>query len=71
MFRWIAPQFNHVSKYSIWVFLGDEAIWKKIWLFTKNFWNFKAIPKNHFDVCSKQTGFEKFKRFSWIGLHEC
>jgi hypothetical protein len=26
--------------------------------------------KNYFDVCSKQT-FEKFQRFSWIGLHEC
>jgi hypothetical protein len=25
-------------------------------VFTKNFWNFKAIPnKNHFDVCLKQT----------------
>jgi len=40
-------------------------------VFMKNFWNFKAIPKNHFDVCSKQTCSEKFKRFSWIGLHEC
>jgi hypothetical protein len=33
-------------------------------VFKKNFWNFKAIPKNHFDVCSKQTCSEKFKRFS-------
>jgi len=41
-------------------------------VFTKNFWNFKAIPnKNHFDVCLKQTCFEKFKRFLWIGLHKC
>jgi hypothetical protein len=24
-------------------------------VFMKNFWNFKAILKNHFDVCSKQT----------------
>jgi hypothetical protein len=40
-------------------------------VFKKNFWNFKAIPKNHFDVCSKQTCSEKFKRFSWMGLHEC
>jgi hypothetical protein len=39
-------------------------------VFMKNFWNFKAIPKNHFDICSKQTYSEKFKRFSWIGLHE-
>jgi hypothetical protein len=39
-------------------------------VFMKKFWNFKAIPKNHFDVCSKQTCSEKFKRFSWIGLHE-
>jgi hypothetical protein len=33
-------------------------------VFTENFWNFKAIPKKHFDVCSKQTCSEKFKRFS-------
>jgi hypothetical protein len=33
-------------------------------VFKKNFWNFKVIPKNHFDVCLKQTCFEKFKRFS-------
>ena len=40
--------------------------------FMENFWNFKAIPnKNHFVVCSKQICSEKFKRFSWIGLHEC
>jgi hypothetical protein len=39
----ISPQFDHVSKCSIWVFLGDKALWKKIWLFfIKNFWNFKA-----------------------------
>jgi hypothetical protein len=37
-------------------------------VFMKNFWNFKVIPKNHFDVYSKQTCFEKFKRFSWIVL---
>jgi len=30
-------------------------------VFMENFWNFKAIPKNHFDVCSKQTCSEKFK----------
>jgi len=36
-------------------------------VFTKNFWNFKAIlNKNHFDVCLKQTCYEKFKQFSWI-----
>jgi len=35
VFWWIAPQFDHVSKCSIWVFLGDEAMWKKIWLFTR------------------------------------
>jgi len=41
-------------------------------VFTKNFWNFKAIPnKNHFDVCLKQTCSKKFKRFLWIGLHKC
>jgi hypothetical protein len=40
-------------------------------VFMKNFWNFKAIPKIHFDVYSKQTCSEKFKRLSWIGLHEC
>jgi len=40
-------------------------------VFTKNFWNFKVIPKNHFDVYSKQTCSEKFKRLSWICLHEC
>jgi hypothetical protein len=34
--------------------------------FMEKFWNFKAILKNHFDVCSKQTCSEKFKRFSWI-----
>jgi hypothetical protein len=39
-------------------------------VFMKNFWNLKAISKNHFDVCSKQNCSEKFKRFSWIGLHE-
>jgi hypothetical protein len=33
-------------------------------VFTKNFWNFKVILKNDFDVCSKQTCSEKFKRFS-------
>jgi len=76
MFWWTAPQFDHVSKCSIWVFLGDEAMWKRIWLFTRscfmeNFWNFKAIPKNHFDVCLKQTCSEKFKLFLWIGLHKC
>ena len=36
VFWWIATQFDHVSKCSIWVFLGDEAMWKKIWLFTSS-----------------------------------
>jgi hypothetical protein len=35
-FGGLPPQFDHVSKCSIWVFLGDEAIWKKIWLFTRS-----------------------------------
>jgi len=50
---------------------GRRSGYLQGFVFTKNFWNFKAIQKkNHFDVCSTQT-FEKFQRFSWIGLHEC
>jgi len=77
VFWWIAPQFDHVSKCSNWVFLGNEAIWKKIWLFTKSCFHKELLEfqsyskKNHFDVCSKQIYSENFKRFSWIGLHEC
>jgi hypothetical protein len=36
VFWWTASQFDHVSKYSIWVFLWDEAMWKKIRLFTRS-----------------------------------
>ena len=50
---------------------GRRFIYLQGVLFMENFWNFKAILKNHFDVCSKQTCSEKFKQFSWIGLHEC
>lgn len=45
---------------------GDEAMWRKIWLFTKNcfhdeFLEFQSYSRyrNHFDVCSKQTHSEE------------
>jgi hypothetical protein len=37
------PQFDHVSKCSIWDFLRDEAMWKKIWLFTRSCFHEKIL----------------------------
>jgi hypothetical protein len=48
----------------------DLVIYKELFA-QRTFGISKLFQKNHFDVCSKQTCFEKFKRFSWIGLHEC
>jgi len=33
---WVAPQLDHAPKCSIWVFFEDEAIWRKIWFFTRS-----------------------------------
>jgi len=47
---------------SIQIRFGDEAIWRKVWLFTKScfhveFLEFQSYSrrKNHFDIDSKQT----------------
>ena len=76
VFWWIAPQFDHASKCSIWVFLGDEAMWKQIGylqgvVFMKTFWNFKAIPKKSFWCLFKTNLFWKIQailmdRFTWV-----
>ena len=72
----IAPQFDHVSKCSIWVFLGDEAMWKKIWLFTSScfhgeFLEFQSYSKKTFWCLFKTNLFWKIQailidRFAWV-----
>jgi hypothetical protein len=39
---------------SVQVSLGTRLCEREV-VFTMNYWNFKAIKKNHFDVCLKQT----------------
>ena len=82
VFWWIASQFDHVSKCSIWVFLGDEAIWKKIWLFTRSwfhgeFLEFQSYSKQKSFCCLFKTNlFWKIQailmdRFAWVLKNFC
>jgi hypothetical protein len=69
VFWWIAPSLIMSPSVQFGFSLGMRLCGRRFGylqgvVFMKNFWNFKAIPKNHFDVCSKQTCSEKFKRFS-------
>jgi len=72
----LPPQFDHVSKCLIWIFLGDEAMWKKIWLFTRNcfheeFLEFQSYFKKSFWCLFKTNLFWKIQailidRFAWV-----
>ena len=66
VFWWIAPQFDHVSKCSIWVFLGDEVMQKKIWWFTRGcfqeeFLEFQSYSEKSFWCLFKTNLFWKIQ----------
>jgi len=81
VFWWIAPRFDHVSKCSIWVFLGDVAIWKKFWLFTKSCFHkelleFQSYSKKSFWCLFKTNLFWKIQAtlmdmFAWVLKNIC
>jgi hypothetical protein len=65
---WITPQLDHAPKCSIWVFLRDKAMWKKIWLFIESYFHgeflkFQSYSKyiNHIDIGLKQTCSEEIQ----------
>ena len=78
VFWWIAPppQFDHVYKCSIWDFLRDEAMWKKIWLFTRSCFHekileFQSYSEKSFWCLFKTNLFWKIQailmnRFAWV-----
>jgi hypothetical protein len=55
-------------KCSIWVFFLDGVMWKKVWLFTRNYFLAKILEfqnyskrRNHFDIGLKQTRYEEIQ----------
>jgi len=69
----IAPQLDHVPKYSI--RFGYEVMWRKVWqgvVFMEKFWNFKAIVDTEIIFTSIQSKLilKKFKWFLWRGFQK-
>ena len=54
-----------------WGYMEEDLVIYKELFSQRTFGISKLFQKSHFDVCSKQTCSKTFKRFSWIGLHEC